>query len=287
MRLFITLSILCSIFLFSCQKEADFSNNNSNNNGGGGGTTSGSMLVKTVSKNGSDSVVTIYTYNSSKKLINQKITGMEQGIDETNEYRYYRNSSGILTHYVQINATLAGVGIDSATTFVHYNTSSSRYTSTVSALSYAGIDVLDSTFFVYDGSGKIIREDIYQGIPSLNLPYTISLKYKYSYSSNGNISQIDVDDLSSGTEDLVATLKYTYDTKTSPLILDNEAFAIGHADWVATNNAIKSEFVDVTDPSNNITIIGAYTYNSSNKPLTSIVTQNPGAIVRNVSFYYQ
>jgi hypothetical protein len=285
MKRITALSILVSILLFSCQKESGFSDNNSTSAGGGGAT--GTLLVKTVSKTGSDSAVTIYTYNSSKKLINHKITGKEQGIDVTNEYRYYRNASGIVTHYVQINPNFVAVGIDSVTTIVHYNTTSARYTSYVTALSLSGFDVLDSTVFVYDGSGKIISQDLYQGSPSLGLPYTLSVKYKYTYSSNGNISQIDVDDFSSGASDLVATLKYTYDSKTSPLILTNEAFAIGFPNWIVLNNVIKSEFIDVADPSNNITITGTHTYNNSNKPLTSTLTQNPGAIIRNVSFYYQ
>ena len=286
MRIILALFTLTSLFLFSCQKEADFANGGNNSGGGGGGGTSGTTLVKTVSKNGSDSVVTVYTYNSSKKLINEKITGMSQGMDMGNEYKYYRNSSGIISRYVQINATLAASGIDSVVTIVHYNSSSSRYTSTVSEITFSGFTVLDSTVFLYDASGKVIESDLYLGIPLLG-GYDLSVKFKYTYAANGNITQYDVYDLTSGTEEHVATTKYTFDTKTSPIIFNNEAFAIGHPDWVSVNNATKVEILDLTDPTNNYTIAITYTYNNSNRPATSTNTTTPGSIVDNVTYYYQ
>ncbi|HEV8283675.1 MAG TPA: hypothetical protein VGQ09_05165 [Chitinophagaceae bacterium] len=284
MRIFIFLSAIITLFLFSCQKEVDYVTGNGG--GGGGGTTSGNTLVKTVSKNGSDSVITVYTYNANKKLINEKITGMSQGIDLGNEYKYYRNASGIITRYVQINAMLAASGIDSVVTIVHYNSSSSRYTSTVSEISFSGFSVLDSTVFIYDASGKISESNLYLGIPLLG-GYDLTDKFKYIYAANGNINQFDIYDLSSGTEDHVATTKYTFDAKTSPIIFNNEAFAIGHPDWVSVNNPTKVEIIDLTDPTNNYTLTFTYTYNSSNKPATSVNTQDPGNIVNNVTYYYQ
>lgn len=285
MRIIIALSALASIFLFSCQKEVDYANGNNNSGGGGGGGAQGTTLVKTVSKNGSDSVVTVYTYNGNKKLINEKITGKSQGIDVSNEYKYYRNASGIITRYVQINADLVAQGIDSVTTIVNYNSSSSRYTSTVSTITYSGFTVLDSTVFLYDAGGKVIESDLYLGIPLLG-GYDLAVKFKYMY-ANGNISQYDIYDLTSGTEEHIATTKYTFDAKTSPIIFNNEAFAIGHPDWVSVNNATKVELLDLTDPTNNYTIAIAYAYNSANRPATSVNTTTPGNIVDNVTYYYQ
>src|SRR6185295_2855120 len=114
-------SVLVSIILFSCQKEVSFGNGSGSGGGTGGGGSTGNTLVKTVAKTGTDSVVTTYSYNASKKLINQTIVGMQQGTDLGNEYRYYRNASGIITSYTQINPNLVVVGIDSVTTIVHYD----------------------------------------------------------------------------------------------------------------------------------------------------------------------
>ena len=79
------------MFLVSCQKEIDWATGNGT---GGGSSTTGDLLVKTESKSGSETVTTLYTYNTNKKLINEKITGLSQGINVGNEFRYYRNAVG-------------------------------------------------------------------------------------------------------------------------------------------------------------------------------------------------
>ena len=282
MRIAVILLAFSSI-LYSCQKEIDFANGNT----GGGGSTSGTLLVKTVSKSGSDSVVTVYTYDGNKRIMNEKSVGMTQGFNAGNEFRYYRNAAGIITHYVQINANLVTSGIDSVTTIVHYNSASARYSSTVSEISFAGFSVLDSTVFIYDANGKVIESDLYLGIPFVG-GYDLSDKFKYTYAGNGNITKYDTYDLTSGTEDLIATTKYTYDAKTSALSLPNtEAFAIGFPDQVAVNNATKVEILDLTNPSNNYTIDMTFAYNSNNRPATGVSTQTPGSIVNNLTYYYQ
>lgn len=287
-KISLALPVLVSIILFSCQKEVSFSGGSGGGTGGGG--TTGNTLVKTVSKTGTDSVVTIYTYNAGKKLINQTITGMQQGVDAGNEYRYYRNASGIITHYTQINPNLVVVGIDSVTTFVHYDAAASRYTSTVAELSLFGFSVTDSTVLVYDAAGKVIRTDVYQSIPLIG-GYDLSIRVKYTYAANGNVTQLDTYDATSGTDDLVSTIKYTFDAKTSALNVNamfaklSEAFAIGHGDWVSVNNATKVEIIDVNTPANNQTSTVTYTYNTGNRPVTGINTR--GTMIDNLFYYYQ
>lgn len=288
-KIFAALSVLVSIILFSCQKEIHFGNGNGSGGGSGGGTT-GNTLVKTVSKTGTDSVVTVYTYNSNKKIINQKITGIQQGTDAGNEYKYYRNTSGIITRYVQINANFISAGIDSVITIVHYDAASSRYTSTVTDISLFGFTVTDSTVLVYDAAAKVTRTDVYQSIPLIG-GYDLSLKTKYTYAANGNVAQLDIYDATSGTDVLASTIKYSFDAKTSALNVSNmfinlnEAFAIGHGDWVSVNNATKVEIIDVTTPANSQTSNVTYTYNSNNRPATGVNTR--GTIVDNLFFYYQ
>lgn len=289
-RILLTLSVISSVFLFSCQKEVDFANSGNNGNSGNPGSSSGKMLYKTESKNGSETATTFYTYNAAKKIVNEKITGTSQGIDVGNEYRYYRNASGIITSYTQISAELAQSGVDSVTTTVHYSTSLSRYTSTVSSWNFSGIDVLDSTVFVYGSNGKVTSSEIYQAIPLLGgAGYDLLEKIKYTYSGNGNMSQQDfyVPDPSTGSEDLVATVKYTFDNKTSALNLGSEAFVLGHPDLVSVNNATKVEIINITDPANNVTLASTYTYNSNSMPATGVSTRNPGNVVDNITYFYQ
>ena len=281
---------LLSVILISCQKEPDLLTGGSGGSGGGGGgNTGGTRLVRTVSKTGPDSVVTVYTYNSNGKVVNVKTTGMSGGIDQANEFRYYRNSSGIITRKVQINPNLASAGIDSVITTVLYNSSLSRYTGDVSSLSAFGFTVSDSTVHVYDGSGKVIRTDEYQAIPSLGQPYELSLKSIYTYDAAGNVKQMDIyyHDATTNTDDLVATLKYTFDNKTAAISYGADAIGIGQIDLISVNNPLKAEFVDVTDPNNNQTFFFTYTYNSNNRPSTGTSTLTPGNTVSNLSYYYQ
>jgi hypothetical protein len=286
-------SVLLCLFLISCQKEVDFANG-SGGSGGGGGTT-GNTLVKTVSKNGSDSIVTIYTYNANKLLIGHKMSGMSQSIDVTNENKYYRNAAGIITRFIQINPNLVAAGIDSVVSIVHYDAAASRYTSVISELSLFGFTVIDSSLLVYDAGGKVIRNDVYQGSPSLGMPMELSLKTSYTYGASGNMTQLDQysHDPTTGTDDLVSTIKYTYDNKvnaftaTTAFLKSNEAFAIGHGDWTGINNATKIELTSTVAPTANRTITVAYTYNSGNRPATSVNTTTPGSLVENYTYYYQ
>jgi hypothetical protein len=204
------LLLVLSVLFFSCQKEVDFIN------GGGGGSVSGNRLVRSVSKEGTDSVVTVYTYNSTGKLINVKSTGVSGGQDAGNEYRYYRNGSGIITRTVQINPNLVTAGIDSVVTIVHY--ANGRYTSDVFSLSLFGFTVNDSTLHVYDASGKLIRDEEFQELVGVQ-PYELTAKTLYTYDASGNVKQIDFysHDAATSSDDLIATLKYTFDTKTASI----------------------------------------------------------------------
>lgn len=287
MRILSGLLILCCLFLFSCQKEVNFSRTN----GGNGNAGSGSLLIKKVSKEGADSIVTVYTYNAGKKLINEKVTGILQSVDQADEYRYYRNASGIITHYVEINPDLIAAGFDSITTVIHYDQSSSRYISSALVVDVGGGDILmDSSVFVYDAGGKIIRIDVYDNTPlGSGNGYNLSGKEKFTYTA-GNISLFEVYDIdmsAPGVETFVGSTRFdAFDTRTTPIILNNEAFAIGHPDWISVNNITMAALTD-PDPTNNQTLAITYTYNSDNRPATSIQTINPGNEVSTTTYYYQ
>lgn len=285
MRILIPLVAFASLCLFSCQKEVDFANNNGN--GGNGGNTSGTMLVKIVQKNGSDSLVSSYAYNSDKKIINLKIAGVDSGTQQNTEYRYYRNASGIVTHYSIIDSSLAASGIDSIVTVVHYNSSTSRYTGYVINVNVSGFILLDSAAYVYDGSGKIIEEDLYESPTGTGTDYYFSGKLNYSY-VNGNISELDIHDFDqSGTETFTASNKITYDSKTNSFSAGNEGFPLGHPEWVSVNNIAGEQLSDSNGPADDQTVSYNYAYGSNNKPQTAVVSVVPGNSVFNFSYYYQ
>jgi hypothetical protein len=285
----------CSVLIISCQKEAGFAADVNNGNGSGGGGSTGDLLVRSESNSGQDSTKSFYTYDNNKRIINYKVTGTSQGQNVGNEFRYYRNSTGIVTKYTQVSALLVQAGLDSVTTKLLYNTSTSRYTAAVSETSFFGFTFTDSTVFVYDAAGKIIGKDVYQGSPSLNFPMELLSKEKVFYTSNGNVSKVESYeyDASSNTSNLLISYDYTYDTKVNAFPYTtictslNEAIALDIADFAAKNNIIKTIIDDVNNPAGAITLTLEYTYNNANRPITGKFTQLPDNIIYNAKLFYQ
>jgi hypothetical protein len=179
-------------------------------------------------------------------------------------------------------------GIDSLVTIVHYNFSASRYTSYVLNINIPGFILLDSSVFVYDGSGKIIGEDGYQSPSGLGNDYYLTGRVNYSYSASGNLSQLDIHDLDqSGAETFSARTSADYDGKTNPLHFDNEAFPMGHPEWISPNNIAGEQLSDSNGPADDQTVTMSYSYNGNNKPETNVTTVMPDNIITNTSFYYQ
>jgi len=288
-KLFFTIAAL-SFFISSCQKELTFEDNGGS--GGGGGTTTGDLLVKVESASGPETVTTEYEYDASKRLIREKTTGISQGIDYSNDYRIVRNSAGIITATVQKNAELVMQGIDSAVARIHYNAAALRYESRVSEISLFGMASIDSTVFIYDASGRVIRADEYLLNQALGPDFVLFVIIEYDYGAGGiTESRFNLaDPLDPGAPaELAAKIKYTYDAKSSPLILSpGEAAAILRTDLVATANATKLDYIDeINGGADNFNITYVYTYNSKNKPATAVSTENPGNLVLNLKYTYK
>jgi len=285
-KLFTTLFLFGTVII-SCQKEISFDNNGGNS---GGGTT-GDLVTRIVSKVGTDSTVNEYEYDSNKRLIREKISGVSQAVAINNDLRIIRNSAGIITSTIQKNAELIAQGLDSAVSRINYDAASNRYTSRVIEISFFGLTTIDSTVFIYDAGGKVIREEDYLSNPAFGSFPLLAAKTEYTNGSSG-ITQTNIsfsDPIAGGPFELLATVKYTYDGKVSPLILPpGEAAVIARTDLSATSNGTKMEFEDIANGgAGSFTNTLVYTYNSKNKPLSAVSTQTPGNIVSNISFYYK
>jgi hypothetical protein len=274
-KILLILGLIAAILLTSCQKEIDWGLGNST-----------PLLIKSVQKTGSDSVVITYFYDGAQRLVLEETEGISQGINVGNELQIIRNGSGIITKTIQKGEVMLAAGIDSVVTIYHYSTSASRYTSAVFDLTIFGFSVTDSADFKYDASGNIISQDHYQKMAPLPPILTFKLEYNYTAANLSSIKQYAIDPITMGV-DLLATLNYTYDTKSTPLKMDKEGIILNRPAFYGKNNATKTEFVDAADPANNFTDIIAYTYNSTGRPLTAVSTQTPAGTVSNISYYYQ
>jgi hypothetical protein len=281
MRILLLLFAFSSIIFFSCQKEKDFANGNSG--GGGGGNTSGTKLVKTVSKAGSDSTVTEFSYNSLGKIVGFKVSGVESGQPLDLRLTYIRNSSGIIQKQILKSNELTAAGIDSIVTVVNYDAANNRYKGGVSKFTIFGLEIKDSVVFTYDATGRFIYEIDYNDIGFAYLP---SWKKEYTYAGNNLAgdkfySYNAIND----TYDLEETSIYEYDSKINPLQFASEASVLNMNPFYSANNITKETYVDATDPSNNYVSAETYVYNSSNRPSTS--TNVTGTDTYTTTYYYQ
>lgn len=279
-RFFIPFVFLFSMIIISCQKEIGFGSVNN----GGSGSNDGRLLVKLIAKSGSDSTISTLGYNSNNKLISMNSKGVAGGMAFDLRQTFIRNSQGIITHTITKSPEFSQLGVDSVITVVQYNTASGRYTGRVTKYDFLGVEIKDSLGFTYDANGKITMEEDFTD-PGLG-SYARSSKNEYTYSGN-NLASIKVSTYDANTAAYVVQYIQTlnYDNKTSPLILDNEAFAIASPNWYSSNNAIKSVSVVPGNPSLNETQDVTYTYNSFNKP-ASAITVVQGGPTANLSFIY-
>ena len=285
MRITITTLAFAVIILSSCQKERDFANQSA-----AGNTTSdaGGLLVKMVQRTGTDSLVTTYGYDGSRRLITLTRLGVDDQGDPVNaQFHFHRNASGIITDYSSTGPALVAVGIDSIKTIVHY--ASSRYTSYVLNINTPGFVLLDSSVFVYDGAGRIIGENFYESPAGTGNDYYLAAKFDYSYDASSNFASLIFHQLDqSGAEVFTAsTSNIKYDSEVNPIHTNNEAFVMGHPEWTSFNNIISEQGSDSNGPVDDQKITMSYTYNSARKPATNVTRIVPDNTTTNTSYYYQ
>ncbi|MBL0234659.1 MAG: hypothetical protein IPQ08_13485 [Chitinophagaceae bacterium] len=273
------LSALSIILLFTaCQKEIDWSQ----------GQSPDQLLVKVRSITGSDSSIINFTYDAQRRLVLETTVGVSSGNSLNGTLKVNRNSTGIILTTVQKSDALTAAGVDSILTTFYYNSANSKYTAATSLLDIGGFTVTDSVEFTYDGTGKI-SADKHWFVTGLIAPFE-ALSNAYSYSATGTnlLTIVQSAPTAPGLPSVpVSTQTFTYDAKTNPLILKNEAILLNRYTYFSANNSTKVDFVDQTDPTNNFTTDNVYKYNFISKPDSCTSTQsNTGALTVS-KFYYQ
>jgi hypothetical protein len=278
MRKYFLLATVLAIVVTACQKEIDW----------GLGDAANQQLLKIRSISGSDSTIITYTYDGQKLLILETTEGSSGGNSLNGTLKIYRKTSGIIDSTVQKSAALVTAGIDSILTKYYYNTSNSRYTAATRLVDVGGFTVTDSAAYSYDAGGKISLEKHY--LVTGLLPPFEALENQYTYSASGsNLVTMAQSAVSAPGGPLapVSTENYSFDTKTDPLLLKNEAVLLGRLTYFSANNPTKTDYIDQTDPTQNFTINLTYKYNMGGKPDSSFATQIPAGTVTNSKYYYQ
>ena len=273
---------ICTLlfFLTSCQKEESFQESgggNGGNGGVGGVPQTGTLLTRTVAVDGSDSTATTFNYDGSKRITFIK-AGEYSMFNDNIDLRFIRSSGGSVqkVRFIQ--------GTDSLEFSLNYNASSKQYISRIGVTEINGNTVKDSTAFVYDAGGKIVREDNYIS----NGPANIQIgKTEYTYDGNGNVKKVRVYSIGATAQLMpISELNFEYDSKVSPLKLGVEGIISGFFFYSSPNNITKLNIVDIEDPLGNDSMTITYTYNSENKPLKANVTLQSTGDVLETRYYY-
>lgn len=280
MRILLSLFVFSSLFLLSCQKEADFANGT--NNGGGGGTA-GTLLKRIVSKSGSDSSQMVFGYNSSQKLVTLDITSVSGGVSAMIRERAVRDAQGIIQKLIIKSDQYQQYGIDSVVTIMQY--SSGRYTSKVTTIDIVVAVLKDSISLIYDASGRVVSERSYSDFASGSYEEIGKIDYTYSGNNIATIKSYNYDPTTPSYE-LAETYTYDeYDSKVSPFSLGNEGFVFDSPAFYSANNPTKSSIAFTGINTENYTT--TYTYNSADRPLTASSNVQPGNLTITGTYYYQ
>lgn len=264
------------VILVSCQREPDFIDptNQRPNNGAG-------LLTRMVFDEGTDSTVFEFSYTPAGKLL--QFSTNTSTIIETQ--RIIRDAKGMIKQIVRSYKDLGTLHEDSSITSYFYDPATLHYT--YSRRDQAGIPTyLDSVAYTYDGSGNIASFTNYRRTPSS--AYMANDRGENSYTGGNLMTQnyYSYDPVTAGLK-LSATMTYTHDTKTNPLLLKEEAMLLGLQGFEGPNNVLSEKYVDANAGANNYTRTVSLIYNANNLPVTGSFSgwlAQPPVIAR---YYYK
>ncbi|MBX3253175.1 MAG: hypothetical protein KF862_03450 [Chitinophagaceae bacterium] len=275
--------LLGTLLLFSCSKEGSFERDTDDPV-----VPEGGLLTKTITKEdgSTDSIVTTFFYDSEKRI--RKINTLHVSTDDLNieaEYRYYRNSSGLVERYVEFARFLDnGVPLyeDSVIGIVHNNGTQYTY-SIFKGLNLSGDPFSDSAVYAYNNKGQLSDYKLYD-IDYDNREF-VSHHTTYSYDAKDNISIIRMefkDDSQSNDPPQIISLQY--DDKVSAMNFGSDMLLTGFYSLGLCNPSNETRY---EDPSQSSSINMSYEYNNINKPVKSIQTDVSGGRKATMNYYYQ
>jgi hypothetical protein len=260
MRNALVLFLLVALILPSCKKDDN-------------GSKEPTQLVKIVTKQGSDSTVAEYTFDSQGRFVQERTTETAGTSTDVTTLSLDRDANGRATRVLE-----SATGSDPytyQTDYVYLNPTDKKIRNGIFKFDFLGtgtpLQVTDSIAFTY--ATKVSKTNHYYS--ATGVPLTQAYYYEYSYDGNGNVTQAKAyQPNSAGVIGLAFTVNFEYDTKTSPVYFNDDVLVeyIG-SQYTSPNNPTKVSVV-AADPADNFTANTVYEYRSDGRPSKSTTTAN-------------
>ena len=168
--------IIVPLLVCACQKEIDNPNDNSANK-----LAKGNKLAQALSRNGNDSILVNYYYNSNNNLVGYSAVGRNNSGPIDISITWNRNASTIITSKILKSPAFVAIGIDSMVTSFGYNDKAKRYIYARTETKLNGFVFIDSTLYTYDGANKVVSAYHNMTIKGNTVPVE---RTEYSYAGN-------------------------------------------------------------------------------------------------------
>lgn len=239
------------------------------------------LLDKVVTKEGTDSVVTTYTYDAQNRFVNESTNDPVNS--ETFTMALTRDNNGRVSKITESEAS--STPSSSATDFVYLGATDPKLRNGKTFFVTSGVTINDSSAYEYNGS-QVTRTNHYWS--TTTVPYTLIEYYVFTYDTRGNVTSVkfyQTDTPGSTNFDLLYTVTYTYDDKINPIYSKDDALTeyIGNQ-YVSPNNITSLTYNDAVTPSNNFTATVTYEYRSDGRPTKSTTTVGGASSVSTYSY---
>lgn len=274
------------LLLASCSKEKSIDSSDPDGPGLPGNQNTGSLLIKGVLTEGSDSIVTTYKYDGKQRLSGQSITATMANFINV-DFEIMRHNDGQINEYKFSSAEFVTMGVESVNYKLQYNGSKSQYINKVMAFQIQNIQIKDSTVYLYNAQNRIIKSERFLRDP-FTFQYLKTTIQEYTYNNAGDLVKALKFYFDEDLNDFVLfdDTTYEFDDNLNPLQLGNEAIILETDNLYGSHNVKKETVIYTDDPSNNRSLSANFTYNADKKPIASTITDNLSGGTSSFKYYY-
>ncbi|MBX2924660.1 MAG: hypothetical protein KF746_20830 [Chitinophagaceae bacterium] len=276
---FVVLSVVVML-VTSCQKELSIE---------GAKIPITGLLVRSVAVSGSDSLVTIYTYDDEGRLETATTDGLSSGIQYHSFQEYERDEAGRIANTL-FSEIYGGIVYDTIKTTVHYpDATGFEFDYSISTQNNFGFPVVDSAVYTYS-AGNMTQVEVFT---DYGLGYELSERKEFEFNAQGNVSVTNFySSVSSPDGSLLHTTVFEYTYGTEPDYLWASASAAQNYWFTGLPNAEnlnirQLEVKDQTGIGSDLSILTSLEAGSNGKPETGVKTILPYNHVTTYTFYYR